>query len=527
MSQDHTFPLIRGKTTLADALEQEENMLLDLAYPEQRIDFFVSLYSRRKDIVKLVEYHLGLTNPNAGTCRLGEVKEWIHGSFNVCIPVYVDKWKKHPGRRVLIRFPLPYKIGESKYPGNADEKLRCEAATYIWIRENCPDVPIPHLWGFGLPGGKSFLEPQTVPLISRLVWRLERTISSLFGHPLPCQYITRQREYISDNGYLVVDFIEGNDVKMLSETWDEGLQVPDHTKRSNLFKGLSLILLSLSRIPLPRIGSWTMDSDGVLQLTNRPLTLGLHQFENQGIPTDIDRSLTYSASESYYLDILSYHNNRLRYQPNSLNDEKDGRAQMANLITMRGLLSHFTDRNLRQGPFFLQLTDLHQSNIFVDEHWNIHCLIDLEWACSLPAEMLRPPYWLTGESIDTLTDKRLEEFDQVRQKFMQIFEEEERSSCSGNSVNTFRTDIMRKGWAKGNFWFFGALESPKGLYNIFRDHIQAIFAPPEDLFEFRRIMSEYWAPDVKNIIEQKLHDKEMYERTLREMFENNKNKNPT
>lgn len=48
----------------------------------------------------------------------------------------------------MIRFPLPYKVGELNYPGNANEKVRCEAATYVWIRENCRDVPIPHLWGF-------------------------------------------------------------------------------------------------------------------------------------------------------------------------------------------------------------------------------------------------------------------------------------------------------------------------------------------------------------------------------------------
>jgi hypothetical protein len=148
-----TLPLLRGTTTLEAALEQEENMLLDLAYPEQRLDFFVWLNTHRADIEGTVSYHLGLTGSEI--CRLGEVGEWIHGSFNVCIPVYVDNWKKHPGRRVIVRFPLPYKVGESTFPGNIDEKLRCEAATYIWVREHCPHVPIPHLWGFGFVGGQS------------------------------------------------------------------------------------------------------------------------------------------------------------------------------------------------------------------------------------------------------------------------------------------------------------------------------------------------------------------------------------
>ena len=34
------LPLLRGNTTLESALEQEEDVLLDLDYPEQRIDFF-------------------------------------------------------------------------------------------------------------------------------------------------------------------------------------------------------------------------------------------------------------------------------------------------------------------------------------------------------------------------------------------------------------------------------------------------------------------------------------------------------
>lgn len=73
----------------------------------------------------------------------------------MCIPVYINNWAAFPNKRVIIRFPLPYKVGESRYPGNADEKLRCEAASFIWIQDNCPTVPIPYLWGFGFSDGRS------------------------------------------------------------------------------------------------------------------------------------------------------------------------------------------------------------------------------------------------------------------------------------------------------------------------------------------------------------------------------------
>ena len=152
-----TLPLLRGRTTLHEALEEEENMLICLAYPSQRFEFFLWILQHRKDFEAIVSCHLSLAAHE--TCRFGDVGEWKHGSFNVCIPVYIDNWRKHPGKRVLLRVPLPYKVGESAYPGNADEKLRTEAGTFIWIRDNCPDVPIPHLWGFGFPGGQSVTNP--------------------------------------------------------------------------------------------------------------------------------------------------------------------------------------------------------------------------------------------------------------------------------------------------------------------------------------------------------------------------------
>jgi hypothetical protein len=78
-----------------------------------------------------------------------------------------------PGGQVLIRFPLPCKIGESTCPSTADKKLRCEPATCIWTADHWPDVPIPYLWGFGFVGGQSvwgptiflILHPKLIPIL--------------------------------------------------------------------------------------------------------------------------------------------------------------------------------------------------------------------------------------------------------------------------------------------------------------------------------------------------------------------------
>lgn len=73
-------------------------------------------------------------------------------------------------------------------------------------------------------------------------------------------------------------------------------------------------MLSMSQTPLPHTGSWTLDSDGPLRLSNRPLTLRFHQLKNGGSRTHIGRDLTYSRADSYYLDTLSCHDSRIRHQ---------------------------------------------------------------------------------------------------------------------------------------------------------------------------------------------------------------------
>jgi len=98
---------------------------------------------------------------------------------------------------------------------------------------------------------------------------------------------------------------------------------------------------------------------GILTLSNRPLTLRLHHLENEGVQTNINRDLIYSTTEAYLLNLLACHDNRIRYQPNSIRDEYDGRAQMAALTVMGAIYPYFVSRDLHHGPFVFSLTDLH------------------------------------------------------------------------------------------------------------------------------------------------------------------------
>jgi len=312
-----------------------------------------------------------------------------------------------------------------------------------------------------------------------------------------------------------MDYIEKTDAEMLSESWDEFHH--DRALRTNFFKDLSHIMLALSQSPLPRIGSWTIDEQGVLMLINRPLAHHFHSLENEGIPTNIPRDLTYTTTDAYYTDLLACHDSRIRNQPNSIINEEDGLSQIANLFIMRGLINYFSSRDLRHGPFVFNLTDLHGSNIFVDSNWHIKYVIDLEWACSLPIEMLAPPYWITNRGVDELKDEELPKFENVCEEFMDVFEEEEKLFPSVYGSVIYRADIMRRGWKIGNFWYFHALKSPKGLYNLFSQHIQPIFEPRRDI-KFAQMISAYWAPNAREVVAAKLVDKKKYEQQLRQLF---------
>lgn len=187
---------------------------------------------------------------------------------------------------------------------------------------------------------------------------------------------------------------------------------------------------------------------------------------------------------------------------------------------MKALLLHFSDREHREGPFLYRLTDLHPSNIFVDSEWNVKFVIDLEWACSLPAETFRPPYWLTGRTVDDLTGEHLEPFREAYEEFVKIFEEEEKRFPVISTLNCYRTTLMRNGWKTGSFWYFHALESPKGLFNLFRQHVYPAFVPSRQVAsDFSEVVSDFWAPNVEEVILAKLRDKAEYDNSVCQSFD--------
>ncbi|KAK2798120.1 hypothetical protein FQN50_008931 [Emmonsiellopsis sp. PD_5] len=533
--------LLREEVTYSQVASKEENILHKLAYWDKQCEFFTYIHRRRGLIESAVAHHMGLSS--SSRCQAADVKDWMRGSFNLCVPVTIDS-RDTRRRRVLMRFPLQHRVGEQFRPGNADEKVRCEAGAYAWLGRECPSIPMPHMYGFALAGGQRFTTLQHLSLSARLWQKLRYWARSLLQLPLPSPLVPHPAKFDPKNElgpYLLLDFIDESQGEMLSNTWSE--KYTDKSLRTNFFRNLSKIMVTLSRKPLPKIGSFIIDDDGILCLENRPLTVELQVLENEHIPLDnvIPRQQTFHGVDSYVNRLLSMHDTRLRHQPNAVNNIADCAGQMSALAMMRTVAHEFFDCDLNHGPFIYMLTDLHASNIFVDEYWNIKFLIDLEWAASLPLEFMQPPSWLTNEQCDVIDATR---YNELREEFTEILEEEEREEEGGGGDTKIRVEqkkeesvhrhenenenmcarlrlstVMKKTWDRGAFWYILALRSPTGLNTLFYDRIQPLYALGHaNEGQFYLITHRYWTRGADSIVRQKVADKEVYDRKLRKEF---------
>ncbi len=199
---------------------------------------------------------------------------------------------------------------------------------------------------------------------------------------------------------------------------------------------------------------------------------------------------------------------------NAVYDAGDCRAQMAARVLLRTLAGRFVAPERRNGPFCMQLTDLHASNIFVDDDWNVTCLIDLEWVSALPAEMLAVPYWLTGRGIDQLEDEHLVEFEKVHQEFLEVLEEEESASSPGGGASL--TGVIRESWETGRVWLWHCLTCVDAIITVVEDHVAPRYCRMSIRAE--EVLSQYWCEGSDEVVRRKVEQHEEYVKDLGVLF---------
>ncbi|OAQ79337.1 hypothetical protein VFPFJ_09823 [Purpureocillium lilacinum] len=214
-------------------------------------------------------------------------------------------------------------------------------------------------------------------------------------------------------------------------------------------------MLSLAGIPQARIGPFQFHDNGTVTLANRPLSCSVMILDNDGAARTMSRDETFGCTDAFVSDMLIFHDNRLLSQPNAVYSGDDCRAQMAVKTLLRVLSHRHVRRYLRSGPFALQLTDLHASNIFVDEEWNVTGLVDLEWICALPLE-------------------------------------------SGDAPGAETKGV----------WFWHCISSANAMYLLLESHL----CPPVSLSsEAEAAVSTFWCWDAEDAVWNKLTGKEAYD----------------
>ncbi|OAL30155.1 hypothetical protein AYO20_08871 [Fonsecaea nubica] len=491
---------------------EDDNMLVKLEYPRLKREFLEYLQSHTDVIERIVAQHVRLLPGQH--CIVAPPSDWLCGSFNACLPIHVSGPRAH---RLLIKCPLPYRLGGVTKPRLLDEKVRSEAATFVWISQNCPRVPIPWLWGFGLPDGLAFTSVSRLPWYLRALEYVKRGLAWILRKPFHRPFVPRRCPASLKCGYLLMDFIDKNQGTMLSSKWPLRADATD--QKQNLYRDLSRLMLNLAH-PLCKIGSFTVHNDGEVRLSQRPLTLQLAVLENQGVPTEISPKTCYSRSDPYFHDLLRCHDLKLLHQPNSVRSKRDAEGQMAVLTIMRSLTAAFTQRDLQHGPFIFRLTDLHPSNIFVDGQCNIKAVVDLEWSCSLPIETQHPPFWLSGHELDEMEGENVADFDRTCNEFLDIFEQEDRFGVRDSPLEPgLCTTVMRASLEKKMHWYWSSLNEPRGMYNLFMDNIQPMFAPSHSergqATRFQQTIAPYWCTASSAFIEDKVRDLQDYREQLR------------
>ncbi|KAF5019176.1 hypothetical protein F66182_8826 [Fusarium sp. NRRL 66182] len=496
--------------TYSDAQNLGQDIVTKLGYAQHRKQLYDNLDRQKDTIRSLVRHHLHLGND--AECTVLPQEQWIKGSFNVCIPIRTVSGTIH--RNLMLRCCLPYKLAEAQYPGTVNEKLRCEVGTYTWMQQYCTDIRIPYLYGFGFTDRRHYSHESYRPWYLRLFRRFQRHLNHLLQRDMPSCYTFHPSRHHLPTAYMLLEHIGPDVGQMLSNTWPR--QLNDLDRRERLFRGVARAMLSLARVPQPRIGSFQFHDDCYIRLTNRPLTCSMMIFENDGTQRAIERTETYSCTEPFASDMISYHDNHFISQRN-VGDEEECREGMAMKTLLRGLSCKYIKREFRNGPFALQFTDLHASNIFVDKEWNVACLLDLEWISALPVEMLAVPYWVTNRKIDEVAGEHFEEFNQVRQQFMRIFEEEEAKADSDTPLSR----VMQDTWNSKAFWFWHCLESVDAMSWLIWDQICPQFgtswAP-----SMSTMLSKFWCQDSQEMVDKKMNELQVYEEELRDAFKANR-----
>lgn len=325
------------------------------------------------------------------------------------------------------------RAGFVKYP---DEKVRYEVATMRCIAAQTT-IPVPKVHHFGTAAENPI---GLGPFIIMEYIDHERTMFEAMINPAPG---AEKSEVLDPN-------------------------ISEQTLKF-LYRQMANILLQLSTVKFPRIGSLVEENDGRFSVSERPLTDNMNSILEFTGMTTLLPSQPYSTSKEWYSALADMHLAQLTFQHNgAVADEDDARDKYVARQLLRQLASQgrlLTEPELEEehdqaSPFLLFCSDLWPSNVLIDKDLRVVGVIDWEFAYAAPAQFsFDPPLWLLLMSPCRWPggySAWMEAYEPRFQTFLGVLEEEEKKMRAGSETDSSMANLclssltlsqrMRKSW---------------------------------------------------------------------------------
>ncbi|KAE8326017.1 hypothetical protein BDV39DRAFT_193962 [Aspergillus sergii] len=275
---------------------------------------------------------------------------------------------------------------------------------------------------------------------------------------------TKNESPLNLGPFILMDYID-HDTDLGKALNTPTLNIEDHP--------LADILLHLSQLSLPRIGSLAQIDDFTWEVRRRPLSIGMNELVRLGtLPRSTLPTTTLETTSSYFNALAESHLEHLSHQRNdavdSANDcrRKFVSRKLFSELAREGRLTQSTNDH---GPFTTWCDELRPLNAMVNKSLQIVGAIDWEFTYAAPVEFSHaPPWWLVLEQPEYWPDG-IDAWTKAFETRLQTFLE----------VLTEREDIAmqqgRQSWVNGDFWVTYAARKNYAFNTIFWKKLDHLF----------------------------------------------------
>lgn len=220
-----------------------------------------------------------------------------------------------------------------------------------------------------------------------------------------------------------------------------------------LYRQMANIVLQLSTLSFPKIGSLVEDEEGHISVAGRPLMQNMNSIlDLTGSPASLLPGPThvYNTSQDWYHAMAHMHLIQLTFQQNNaVEDEDDARDKYVARQLFRHLASegHLDSKSSEDHDTVFRIfsEDLRPSNVLIDKDLKVVGVIDWEFAYTAPAEFSSdPPWWLLLKYPEYWPggyEKWMEAYEPRFRTFISVLQDEERMLRAGRKVEDNLKDL--------------------------------------------------------------------------------------